>query len=224
MSGKNIKLEILLLLMILSVATLVHAQKIDQQLDTYLTDQVQTQKMPGLTAAVVKDGKVLFTGAFGVRELGKKKLLTPEHIFHFASVSKPFVATAMVQLVEQGKVDLDDPITKYLPYFELSDERYLGITILQMLNHTSGMPDVKDYEWDKPQYDEGAAERYVRQLATEKMLWAPGTDWQYSNMAFDALGDVIAKVSGISFEEYIEKNILEPLGMDKSSFIYPDID
>lgn len=224
MTEPTIKLEILLSFLILSATTALPAQEIDQQLQAYLSEQVQSQHIPGLTAAVVQDGQVLFSDAFGGQELGKKELLTPEHIFHFASVSKPFVATAIVQLVEQGKMDLGDPVTKYLPYFQLADERYHDITILQMLNHTSGMPDVTDYEWNKPQYDEGAAERYVRQIASKKLLWAPGSDWQYSNMAFDALGDVIAKVSGISFEEYIKKNIFEPLGMEKSSFIYPDIE
>ena len=79
-------------------------------------------------------------------------------------------------------------------------------------------------QWDKPQLDGGAAERYVRSLSSEKLLWAPGSGWQYSNMAFDVLGDLIAKVSGLSFEEYMRINILEPIGMVDSSFIYPKID
>ena len=86
------------------------------------------------------------------------------------------------------------------------------------------MPDVEDYEWDKPQSDEGAAERFVRAMASERLLWAPGGGWRYSNnMAFDALGDVIAKVSGQSFETYVRANILEPLGMKNSSFIHAEI-
>jgi CubicO group peptidase (beta-lactamase class C family) len=121
-------------------------------------------------------------------------------------------------------VNLDAPVTQYLPYFRLADGRFRDITIRQMLNHTSGMPDVRDYEWDAPQTDEGAAERYVRQMTSEQLLWAPGEGWRYSNMAFDALGDVIAKVSGTSFEEFVRANILEPLGMDRSSFIYSEID
>jgi CubicO group peptidase (beta-lactamase class C family) len=172
----------------------------------------------------VRDGKVIYAGAHGVRRLGANERLTPQHVFHFASVSKPFVATAIMQLVESGKLDLDAPVTKYLPYFSLSDERFRNITIRRMLNHTSGMPDVEDYEWNKPQFDEGAAERYVRAMRSELLLWNPGSAWQYSNMAFDALGDVIAKGSGKSFEAYVRTNILEPLRMDHSSFIYPEID
>jgi CubicO group peptidase (beta-lactamase class C family) len=91
-----------------------------------------------------------------------------------------------------------------------------------MLNHTSGMPDVEDYEWDKPQTDEGAAERYVRSLTSESMIGPPGGQYQYSNMAFDTLGDVIAKVSGQYFEDYIKEHILDPLGMIESNFLYPE--
>ncbi|NQV87642.1 MAG: beta-lactamase family protein [Woeseiaceae bacterium] len=107
---------------------------------------------------------------------------------------------------------------KHLPYFRLADERYRDITIRQMLNHTAGMPDVEDYGWDQPQFDDDAAERYVRSMSSEQLLWARGSNWQYSNMAFDALGNLIAKVSGVRFEEYIRIKILDPIGMIDSSF------
>ncbi len=215
---------LLLVAAILGTAPDAKAQDLQARIDSYLAGQVEKSGIPGLTAAVVRDGNVIYAGAHGVRKLGEDEELTPQHVFHFASVSKPFVATAIVQLVEQGKLDLDDPVTKSLPYFSLADERFRDITIRQMLNHTSGMPDVEDYEWDNPQLDEGAAERYVRAMASERLLWAPGGGWRYSNMAFDALGDLIAKVSSKSFEAYIQTKILEPLGMDNSSFIHPQID
>ena len=138
-----------------------------------------------------------------------------------ASVSKPFAATAIVQLVEQGLIDLDATVVSYLPYFALEGGAYDEITIRQMLNHTSGMPDVRDYEWDKPQTDEGAAERYVRSLSSEQMIGPPGGQWQYSNMAFDTLADVVHKVTGQTFEDYVREHILDPLGMVESDFYYP---
>jgi CubicO group peptidase (beta-lactamase class C family) len=199
------------------------AQDLHDRIQEYLDEQVQKRGIPGLTVAVVRDGQVVYTGAFGVRELGKDERLTPEHVFHFASVSKPFVATAIVQLMERGKLSLDDPVRKHLPYFRLADERFTEITVRQMLNHTSGVPDVEDYEWDRPQLDEGSVERYVRSIASERLLWAPGGGWLYSNLAFDVLGDLIAKVSGQSFEAYMRSNIFDPLGMDGSSFVYPEI-
>ena len=211
----------------LAISSLGHAasaQDLSSRIDAYLGAQVAANDIPGVTAAVVRDGTVLYEGAFGVRRLGGEAELTSDHVFHFASVSKPFVATAIVQLAEQGKLGLEDRVTEHLPYFRLADDRYRSITIRQMLNHTSGMVDVLDYEWGSPQYDEGAAERFVRAMATDGMLWAPGDGWRYSNKAFDALGDLIAKVSGLSFEEYVQTYILDPVGMQGSSFIYPDID
>jgi CubicO group peptidase (beta-lactamase class C family) len=124
-----------------------------------------------------------------------------------------------MQLVEKGKIKLDDPLIKYLPYFKLDDPRYKEITIKQMLMHTSGIPDVRDYEWNKPQFDDGAAESYVRSLINEKLIAVPGEKFQYSNMAFDILADVISKVSGMTFEDYVKENILMPLKMYDSDFL-----
>jgi len=194
------------------------------EIEAFLERVIEKFDIPGLSIAVVQDGELFYAGAFGFRNLETKDKMTTASLFHMASVSKPFVATAIMQLAEQGKIELDAKITNYLPYFVLEDERYKEMTILQMLNHTSGMPDVLDYEWDKPQTDVGAAERYVRSLTDEILIYDPGTDWQYSNMAFDALGDVIAKVSGMPFEDYVKKNIFEPLGMVNSNFLYPETD
>jgi len=221
---KRIAAAAVLISFVLGYVPQAQSQSLEVQIDEYLAEQVEKNGIPGLAVAVVRDGSVIYSRAFGVRELGKDEKLTPDHIFHFASVSKPFVATAIVQLAERRKLELSDPVAKHLAYFRLSDERYRDITIEQMLNHTAGMPDVEDYEWDKPQFDKGAAERYARSISSEQLLWKPGSGWQYSNMAFDVLGDLIAKVSGVSFEEYMRTNIFDPVGMVESSFIYPQID
>lgn len=203
---------------------IVQAQGTADRINEYLSAEIEAMGVPGLTAAVVYRGQVIYEGAFGVRRLGDTDALTPDHVFHMASVSKPFVATALVQLVEEGRLSLEDKVTDHVPYFRLDDERYRSITLRHMLNHTAGMVDVEDYEWDSPQFDEGAAERFVREMATDGMLWAPGDGFRYSNKAFDALGDVIAKVSGMSFEAYMQSRILDPIGMTGSSFIHSEID
>src|SRR5262249_20107717 len=99
------------------------------------------------------------------------------------------------------------------------DSRARQITVRQLATHTSGMPDVTDYEWGKPQRDDGALERYVRSLGGEKLLWDPGSRFAYSNMAFEVLGDVIAKAAGTSFEEVVQSQILKPLGMRSSTLL-----
>lgn len=194
-----------------------------KEIDTYLHELVKRQQIPGLTIAATMNDTVVYTGAFGFRDIATMEPMKPSYMFHWASVSKTFVATAILQLVEKGKIKLDDKVITYVPYFKQKDENYKNITIRQMLNHTSGIGDVQDYEWDKPQNDEGAPARFVRSLENDAMLFPPGKDWSYSNTAFEILGVVISNVSKMSFESYVDQNIFEPLGMQHSSFIYPEI-
>ena len=177
----------------------------------------------GLAIGIVRDKTLVYAQGFGVRNVDTQEAVTPESLFHLASISKPFVATAIMQLVERGLVELSAPVVTYLPYFKLDDERYRAITVQQMLNHTAGMPNVWDYDWYAPEVDEGALERYVRGLAHEKLLSTPGEEYEYSNVAFEVLGDVIAKVSGQSFEAYIQEHILTPLGMHASTFLRHEV-
>ena len=183
---------------------------------------VREDRVTGLAVAIVKDGEILFRDGFGVRSLELEQPVTPDSIFHMASLSKPFVATAIMQLVEAGKLALDDAVVSHLKYFRMADKRHGSITIRHMLQHTSGMPDVEDYGWENPQLDAGAPERYVRSLIDEKLLAKPGARWRYSNMAYDVLGEVISKVSGLPFDDYVKTHILDPLQMRESTFRYPD--
>jgi CubicO group peptidase (beta-lactamase class C family) len=179
---------------------------------------------PGLAVGVVIDQELVYAQGFGVVNLETGGQVTPRTLFHMASVTKPFVATSIVQLLEQGKLSLDDPIVKHLPYFQMTDRRYEALTIRQFLTHSSGMPDVDDYHWDEPEYDEGALERYVRSLADRALVSVPGEGFNYSNMAFEVLGDLIAKVSGQSFAGYAKEHILLPLSMNDSSILIRDVD
>jgi CubicO group peptidase (beta-lactamase class C family) len=195
-------------------------QRYVQQLQPLLEQFVQWQEIPGLAIGIVENDQLVYAHAFGVKHLGRPAdPLTTRSLFHMASITKPFVGTAIMQLVERGIVDLAAPVVKYLPYFRLADDRYNQITVRQMVTHTSGLPDVEDYEWDKPQYDDGALERYVRSLTNQKLLFAPGERVQYSNMAFETLGDVVAKASGESFDDYVQRHILAPLRMTDSTLL-----
>jgi CubicO group peptidase (beta-lactamase class C family) len=177
-----------------------------------------------LAVGVVKDQELVYARGFGVMNLKTGGEVTPRTIFHMASITKPFVATSIVQLFEQEKLSLDDRIVEHLPYFELKDKRYPILTIHQFLSHSSGMPNVEDYRWDKPEYDEGALERYVRSLTDRELLFEPGEKFTYSNLAFEVLGDLIAKVSGQSFAGYVKEHILLPLDMNDSSILIRDVD
>ncbi len=195
--------------------------QIVENLDKILKEYMGKNCIPGLAVGVVYDNEAIYTKGFGVKNIETKELINEYSLFHMASVSKTFVATGIMQLVQQGKIELDSYLIEYLPYFELKDDRYKKITIRQMLNHTSGMPDEDDYEWDKPQYDVGALEKYVRNLKDKELMWEPGEKFAYSNIAFEILGDVIAKISGVSFEDYMKENILNVLQMKESNFLKP---
>jgi len=190
-----------------------------------LENIIRAQQLPGLAIGIVEGGRVAYAEGFGLRNLDRPdQPITTRSLFHMCSVTKPFVATSIMQLSEAGKVDLDRPVVAYLPYFRLADDRDKTITVRQMLTHTSGMPDVDDYEWDRPQFDSGALERYVRGLSNRKLEFAPGHRYQYSNMAFEVLGDLVAKVSGESFEDYVTAHILKPLRMSDSTLLIREAD
>jgi len=199
--------------------------KYTRVLEPALKAFLRQQQIPGLAIAIVEDNKVVYAKGFGRMSLGRGKgPVTPLTVFHMASIVKPFVATAILQLVDQHKVDLDAPVSRYLPYFRMADQRYPRITVRQMVAHTSGMPDVNDYEWDRPQFDDGALERYVRSLSGLNLLFEPGLKFGYSNIAYDVLGDVIAKASGETFEAYVQQRILSPLQMKHSTLLYREVD
>jgi CubicO group peptidase (beta-lactamase class C family) len=219
-----------LTIIIISIILFQFCTSLDQEgsrfakrIDPMLLQIMERYDLPGLAVGVVKDNRIIYMKAFGYKNIETKEPLTVYSDFHQASNGKPFTATAIMQFVERGKVKLGDPVVKHLTYFKIDDERYQEITIRQMLNHTSGMPDDNNYEWDKPQYDDGALERYVRSLADQKLLFSPGERFGYSNMAYEVLGDLVAKVSGMTFEDYVQKNILNPLGMNNSTFLITNV-
>jgi CubicO group peptidase (beta-lactamase class C family) len=106
----------------------------------------------------------------------------------------------------------------------MADARYRDVKLRQLLDHTAGMPDVDDYEWDRPQHDAGALKRWALQQKDRRLLFAPGESRRYSNIGFELLGLVVQETSGMSFEDYMAANILEPLGMENSSFVASEID
>jgi CubicO group peptidase (beta-lactamase class C family) len=190
-----------------------------ERLDPFVVQLMELQRTPGLAVAVVRGGGVVYARGFGAASLADRRPVTPETLFHMASVTKPFVATAIMQLVESGRVDLDAPVAGYIPHFALADARAARITVRQMLSHTGGMPDDEEFGWDRPEYDEGALERYVRGLRERALDGEPGERFRYSNVAYEVLGDLIAKVSGMTFEAYVDDHILDPLGMTRSTLL-----
>ena len=203
-----------------SLGAAADADRFTQRLEPLVLRLVREQSLPGLAIGVVVDGELVYAKGFGLMRLDRKgDPVTASSLFHMASVTKTFTANAVMQLVEQGRVSLDASVVTYVPYFRLKDERYRAITVRQMLDHTSGMPDVWDYGWDKPEHDAGALERYVRGLGDLSLLSDPGERFAYSNIAYEVLGCLIAGVSGGSYEDYVQSHLLAPLGMKSSTLM-----
>lgn len=192
-------------------------------LDSLCEVHLKESKIPGLAIGIASKGQVMYAKGFGVKNIDTKSPVTARSVFHLASISKTFVGTAVGQLVAAGKINLDDPVTQYLPYFKLRDPRYQDITIRHLVTHTAGVPDVMSYGWRNPEHGDDALENYVRTLQKKGINFTPGEKFKYSNNGFEVLGDVIAKASGMSFEAYMKTQILEPLGMNNSSFIKREI-
>jgi CubicO group peptidase (beta-lactamase class C family) len=176
-------------------------------------------KIPGYALGIVKDGKIVYTKGFGAERVGGDKPVTPHTVFGTGSVGKTATATAIMQLVAEGKIDLDAPVTDYLPYFKLGDERYKDITVRHLITHRSGLPEIQDWLPLPVEYDDGALERYVRSLDTVWLLFAPDKGFSYSSMGFTVLADIVAKVSGQTFEAYLQEHIVDPLGMNDTLLI-----
>lgn len=195
------------------------------KLDPGLEEIMNRWGIPGLGVSIVEHGEIVCAQGFGVQSLEMGVPVTTDSIFSVASVAKCFVASAIMQLVERGKLQLDVPLIEYLPDFRLDDEHFDQITLRQMLSHTLGIPDMDEAEYDemvaRPEYDEGARERHVCSLAGSKMIASPGERFAYSNIAYNVLGYLIARTSRQIFEDYMTEHILRPAGIPESTLFFP---
>ena len=186
--------------------------------DGLIPRELQRADIAGAVIAVVKDGQVLLAKGYGYSDVARRIVPSPDTtMFRVASISKTFTATAVMQLVEQGKLDLDRPITEYLD-FELPTRFPEPITLRHLLTHTAGFEEsAKQLEADSGQSVPLA--RFMREVPTQ--IYRPGTVTAYSNYGSDLAGYIAERVSGTPFPEYIRLHILEPLNMRHSSFAEP---
>jgi CubicO group peptidase (beta-lactamase class C family) len=208
---------------LLTVPARAPSQSAPEALSRRITDLAgafqAAQQIPGLAVGLVQHGQVVYARGFGVTRLRTIQPITRRTLYHMASVTKTLTAAAILQLVDRRLVELDAPVTRYLPGYSMRDSRYRLITIRQLLSHTAGMPDVTDYRWGHPEYDSDALRRYVAGLRDSSLISAPGQEWHYSNIGFEVLAEVVADVSGESFESYVQRHILSPSGMGHSNLL-----
>jgi len=189
-------------------------------LDALLPNELTHGNIAGAVVTVVKDGRVLLSKGYGYSDVANKTPVFPDStLFRIASISKTFNATAVMQLVEQGKLDLDADIQQYLD-FELPKRFAEPITLRNLLTHTAGFEEsAKEVT---PPGGETSVElgEYIKRT-TPHQIYHPGTVTAYSNYGADLAGYIVERVSGMPFEEYIRRHITVPLGMLHSSFAEP---
>jgi CubicO group peptidase (beta-lactamase class C family) len=194
-------------------------QKDDAQLvvefDKILAEQINTI-VPGATALVVRKGQVIYQKALGMANLELNVPMQLDHVFRIGSIGKQFTAVVILQLMEQGKLHVQDDITKYIPDYPTQGHK---ITIEHLLTHTSGIQcftRMKDY-MERMTLDVTPTEM-IDHFKNEPMNFDPGTKWNYSNSGYFILGYIIEKVSGLTYQEYLETNIFKPLGLTNTYY------
>ncbi|HTS11973.1 MAG TPA: serine hydrolase domain-containing protein [Candidatus Limnocylindrales bacterium] len=182
--------------------------------DEYAAGQLREQHIPGIALAVVRDGKIAQAKGYGLANVELDVPVKPETIFQTGSVGKQFTATAVMMLVEEGKVGLDDPIRKYFPG---APAAWNKITVRNLLTHTSGIPDYTDKVIElRKDYTEDQLFRIFSRLPLD---FQPGEKWKYSNSGYVLLGILIHRVTGEFYGDFLHQRIFAPLGMDATRII-----
>ena len=185
------------------------------RIDTYLRGRLPNLRIPGFSVVVVDGEQVILSRGYGVADRAAGTPMTVDTPVAIASTSKGMTALAIMQLVEQGLVDLDALDTRYVPEFTMNDPRAANITVRQVLTHTAGIP-VGGFT-DRGQDDE-ALERRIAGLASVALHFAPGGGYEYANDGYSIAGLIVQRVSGVPYEEYLAAHLFEPLGMGRTTF------
>jgi CubicO group peptidase (beta-lactamase class C family) len=178
---------------------------------------VDAKEVAGLVTVVTDENGVVFEEAYGWSDVEKQEPMKKDSIFWIASMSKPITGFSVMLLVDEGKLALDDRVTKYLPELEAlrtADGKPVEITIRNLLTHTSGMSELKPDQT----YTSKTLQEAVSRYAKEPVLFQPGSKWQYSQTSINTAARVVEVVSGMSFDTFLQKRICEPLGMKDTTF------
>lgn len=191
------------------------ANNIISRLDQYLADIQQESAAPGFSVVIVKDKDILFQKGYGVEVRGQPHPMSAQSSVAIGSLTKSFTSLAVLQLVEQGKVELGERVVKYIPEFTTANkERSDRITVRMLLNNTSGLYGSISKQADLSQ---AAYDRLLQIFESVYLKRPPGSSYEYSNAGFALAGLLISRVSGMPYKKYVERNILSPLQMRRSA-------
>jgi CubicO group peptidase (beta-lactamase class C family) len=189
-------------------------------LDGLLEVYMKVRHIPGATVSILKDGKIFFAKGYGYADVEKKDPVLPERtLFRIASVSKLFTWTAVMQLVEQGKLDLKADVNTYLKDFKIPATFPEPVTLANLMTHSAGFEDILTYSARTPEGLISLGDFVKSKMPTR--VWPPGQYTAYSNYSTALAGYIVQEISGVPFLDYIEQHIYKPLGMEHSSFREP---
>jgi CubicO group peptidase (beta-lactamase class C family) len=181
-----------------------------EKIDKVATDTLKRMGVPSASIALVKDGQIVYVRAYGDARLEPHTAATPEMRYSIGSISKQFTATALLMLQEQGKLSLDDKVSRFLPDLTRANE----VTIRQLLSHTSGYQDYWPQDYVFPMMLQPVTAQKILDLWARKPLdFEPGTRWQYSNTNYVIAGVIAEKAAGMPLLQYLRERIFEPLQM-----------
>jgi CubicO group peptidase (beta-lactamase class C family) len=186
---------------------------ISKTIDSYVNEQLSEDLIPGISLAVVQDGKVIYAKGYGYANIEHEIAAKPETVYQLASVSKQFTAAGVMLLVEDGKIELDKPINTYLTD---APETWQAITVRQILNHTAGLGDYDaDFDYLQPKTEE----EMLNTIYQSELMFEPDSHFSYSNFGYITLGILVSKVSGQSFGDFMTERIFAPLDMTATMLI-----
>lgn len=201
------------------------------EFESYLYQLVEAGDPPGVSVVVVKDSEVVYAKGFGRADGPRHVAATPDTVYRWWSITKMFTAVATLQLHEKGLLDVDDPVRRYLPFFEVDyptpDSR--PITIWHLLTHTAGLPDAGSEILGWIHYDGDPSVNQTELLKQKlpsyrRLVTEPGSEGRYTNIGYMVLAAVIEAVAGQPYEDYVAEHVLRPLGMTHTGFSYtPDL-
>ena len=189
------------------------AQKSTDSIDDYIKGEMQRRKIPGLSLLIVKDGNIERTKGYGFSNVELQTRVTPETVFQSGSVGKQFAAMAVMMLAEEGKLTLDDPLTKFFPEAPAS---WKEVKVKHLLSHTGGFTDYPNGFDFRRDYTEDELLKIVERIPP---AFPPGAKWSYSNLGYLTLGILIHKVSGQFYGNLLQDRVFKPLRMTTTRII-----
>ncbi len=191
-----------------------------KDVDQYLNNYLDRIPVPGFSIVIVEDKDVLFAKGYGVETYGKQKRMTPQSTVAIGSLGRGFTAMAIMQLVEKGSIDLDEPIITYLPWFQTANKNFSDqITLRMCLSNTTGIP--PQFESLPNLDDSSSSELFLRSLEGSFIKRKPGQSHEFSDEGYVLAGQIIQEVTGQPYSDYIATQVLQPLGMTRSTASQP---